>query len=161
MKIRLALATMGAALLAVMPIKAADESLYQAGEIITGVFGAVVTPDFEQEKLGAGLEIGYSVTPRLVLSTMAITYDTADQYWVDQWHGRVTYRIPVGKSAPYGFVGGGRDLETHAWQITVGIGIEHRFTKNFGLFADAGLLKEVEGGGPSAALARAGLRLSF
>lgn len=161
--------TLGSLLLALaslaltaLPAQCADD-YYRAGEFSVATFGAVQTPDFEAEKLGAGLELGYSLTPRLVISAIGITYNLDGDSYFDQVHGRITYRIPVGQSAPYAFVGGGRELEQDLWEITVGIGVEHRFTKHFGIFADAALLKEVgdvHNSQPSA-LARAGLRLAF
>lgn len=134
------------------------QELYGSGFSIDG-FASVVTSDFNNEKLGYGVGVNYFFTDNLGVGVEALT----DRLDTDIAAGaNLIYRIPIGQSAPYVFAGGGYDWETEQVNISVGVGLEHRFTEHWGIFGDARLLKDIEGTDtPSAAFARLGIRIAF
>lgn len=143
-------------LLATIAMRA--QELYGSGFSIDG-FASVVTSDFNNEKLGYGVGVNYFFTDNLGVGVEALT----DRLDTDIAAGaNLIYRIPIGQSAPYVFAGGGYDWETEQVNISVGVGLEHRFTEHWGIFGDARLLKDIEGTDtPSAAFARLGIRIAF
>lgn len=138
---------------------AEETKFYRGGEFNVSVYGSVTTPDFDQERASIGASAGFFLTEHLGLEVEGFAGDTSGVF-VEQIAAQGVYRIPIGKSAPYLFAGAFNVLETKEWGISVGAGIEHRFTPNFGLFADARLEKLLDSGDP-AARARTGLRFAF
>jgi hypothetical protein len=53
--------------------------------------------------------------------------------------GTITARFPLDSNAPYIYGGGGAQFDRGAEGVgIVGVGLEHRFTPNFGVFIDGG-----------------------
>lgn len=140
---------------------AADDSLYRAGEVSFDLFGTVRTPDFNAESLGYGVGMNYFLTRQIGIGVES-RWERIDAKPDVGLSG--IYRFPIGGTgtAPYVFGGGDFDIRREAFGIHVGTGLEHRFTKGFGIFGDARLQKYMTGtDAPSEALARLGVRLNF
>lgn len=137
----------------------ADASRYKAGEFSVDTFGTVITDDFANERLGYGVGLNYFFTRQLGIGLETRTERLDSEL---TFGANAIYRIPIYKTAPYVFAGAGYSWKTEQPNISVGAGLEHRFTEHFGIFGDARLLKDVEGENtPSFALARLGVRFAF
>ena len=147
--------------IATLSLFAADKPFYKANEFDIGAFGGLISQDLNTEKSGAGIDAAYFPTINWGLRAETFTLNLAHST-VDQVTGLLVYRIPIKKSCPYFFAGGGRDLENWEWNLHFGGGIEHRLTKNFGIFTDVRMVKEM-GDCPQspAAMIRAGIRFAF
>lgn len=135
------------------------EEYYRAGEFNVSVYGGVTTPDFTKERTAVGASIGYFLTPRTGVEVEAFGGSLGGRL-IDQAAAQLVYRIPVNRSAPYLFAGAYHHVDRKEFGVSVGLGIEHRFTEHIGIFTDARLEKLWASGDP-AARARAGLRFAF
>lgn len=136
---------------------------YRAGEFNLDVYGSGVLKNEDRDpnnvRLGVGVGATYFVTRGLGFGLSAESASTAHSV-VDLALGRVIYRAPLNKHwAPYGYIEGGFDFERDIWQAGAGGGLEYRFTRNLGVFGDAGLSVDTDGTGRMRG--RTGLRLSF
>lgn len=115
----------------------------------------------EDGRLGAGFGVSYFITRHLGIGGDAYAENTAHSFF-DDASANVIFRIPFDRAhlAPYVYGGGGRQFDPfEIWFAQAGGGLEWRFTRGFGIFADARyvLTDEVRNFG----LGRAGVRLSF
>lgn len=153
----------------------AQPEYYQANEVSLDLFGQVRTDDFDDERMGAGVGINYFLTRNWGIGIEGSAENTSGVF-VEAARANMIYRIPIGKSAPYVFAGAGAnfcvppesvsainpgeaDEGGDKWAIDIGVGIEHRFGKHFGAFADVRLDKVEDRG--ATALARLGIRIPF
>jgi hypothetical protein len=134
--------------------------LYPASEVSLDLFGVYSDHgrNGEDEDLwGGGLGVNFFFS-RMV----GIGVDTYTDRW--KWpqlaNASLIVRFPSSFGfAPYGFGGAGRNWDHGFWQAHAGGGLELRFNRYTGLFADGRrVFPEV---GPDYTLARAGIRLGF
>lgn len=108
---------------------------------------------------GGGVGLDYFITRGLGLGLRAEAQDTRGGF-IDQLGPRLTVRAPLwDKLAPYGYVQGTFNLDRDDWRVGTGAGIEYRFSKRLGVFAEAGAELDLDGG--SRLKTAAGLRFSF
>jgi hypothetical protein len=89
-------------------------------------------------RIGAGVGINYFFTRYLGIGGDAYTEDTQHSF-VDSASANLILRIPIDciHLAPYVFGGGGYQWDwSETWFEQAGVGLEFRFTKNFGIFTD-------------------------
>jgi hypothetical protein len=135
-------------------------AFYQAGEFQVDLFGSVVTPDLDNYTTGAGIGVGYYVTRNIGLGA-AVTGDWSEQgKLADEIEGTLLYRIPIERSAITFRGGTAWHIEEGRWTLILGPGLEHRFTRNFGIFTEALMAKRLDSGQVNA-LGRAGIRVAF
>lgn len=139
---------------------AADEqkSFYREREFQIDTFYATTTPDFEQETGSAGIAANVFFTRNFGLG-VSTALENMDGAFLDNVSLRAIYRVPIERTALYAYGGSTRLLKAEEWTIDLGVGAEHRFTKNAGPFAEIGMVKLMKHA--AEATARVGLRLSF
>ena len=168
-----------AAALFCLPVAAAtaedyseDNPLFRANEVSLDLFGSLsvgqeTLNDITDERvrddgrLGMGLGANYFFTRHLGLGGDAYT-ENAGHSFVDNASGNLIFRIPLDSIhlAPYAYGGGGRQFDpTGLWFAQAGAGLEVRFTRNIGLFAD-GRYVFTDGTG-NIGVGRLGFRYSF
>lgn len=148
------------------------ESLFRANEASLDLFGSVsvgqeTLDNISEERvrddgrLGLGLGGNYFFTRHLGLGGDAYT-ENAGHSFVDNASGNLIFRIPFDAIhlAPYAYGGGGRQFDpTGLWFAQAGAGLEVRFTRNVGVFAD-GRYVFTDGTG-NIGVGRLGLRCYF
>lgn len=151
---------MGALLLLSPPVYAAEAApeYYKAGEFQIGSFYQTRTEDFEKERGSTGVEVSYFLTKNIGLSAATDLSDLNGQL-IENVGLRAIYRVPVEKSALYGYAGAVRLIEEEEWALQLGIGAQHQFSKWVQPFVEAGMLKQIDHG--AEAIGRVGLRISF
>jgi hypothetical protein len=129
---------------------AADWQSYHANEFEVSLFGSgtvgrrtlehASTRRLERNgKLGLGAGASYFFHRNFGIEGYAYSESTSG-YFVDNVAGDLIARLPLGHSgvALYGLGGGGRQLDpVIQWTLDAGGGVEWRFLKNVGIFADA------------------------
>lgn len=138
----------------------APSSYYKSSEFSVDSFALVRTTTFNDERTGVGIGAQYYVNDNLGFRAEGITKSWGGRSQVDEINWSVLYRLPVGKAAPYGLVGGDWDLEKRDFLVHVGLGAEYRFTKHVGIFTEARMNKGWNYSNPTAE-GRAGLRIAF
>jgi len=149
-----------------------DKPLFRANEASLDAFGTVsvgqqtinhISGDRVRDngRLGAGLGANYFFTRNIGLEGDAYT-ENAGHSFVDDASGSLVLRLPLEgiHLAPYIYGGGGRQFDPNeAWFGQAGVGLEVRFTHDFGLFADARyvLPEKIDNFG----VFRVGVRLTF
>jgi hypothetical protein len=86
---------------------------------------------------GGGVAVNYFVTRHLGFSAETYFEDRGDFF--DHVSGNVLLRWPIDEAmiAPYLLAGGGRRWDPRSeWYGQIGAGLEARFHRNFGIFAD-------------------------
>lgn len=144
---------------AVMPAHA--ETAFRAEEFSLSLYGtgAIATEAREKEAISVGTGIGadYFITKGFGIGARADLSDFSHSV-IDRTSGRLTARAPLWDAvAPYGYVDGGFDFERDRWLAGTGGGIEARFNKRVGAFAELGL--EVNTRGKATGRAAAGVRI--
>jgi hypothetical protein len=112
-------------------------------------------------RLGAGAGLNYFLTRHFGLGAEAYSENTAHSF-IDSASGSLIGRFPLGQSglSPYVYGGGGRQFDpAELWFCHAGGGLEFRFTRKFGAFADGRYV--CTDGTKNYGLARVGLRLGF
>lgn len=167
MKTLLAFLSLSASLVAapVEPAKApaVPERFFNGKEFSLDLYGTGSLSNSDRDadniRFGAGIGANYFFTRGLGFGVRGET-DNAGHSFVDRAKGRALFRAPLwDRIAPYGYVEGGYDFERDDWGAGAGGGLEWRFTRNFGVFGEAGLEVDTEGGGRMRG--NAGLRLTF
>lgn len=128
-------------------------SLYGTGAIETDARAK------EAIQVGTGIGADYFLTRGFGIGARAELSDFSHSV-VDRSSGRLTARAPLWDTvAPYGYVEGGFDFERDRLFAGAGGGVEARFTKRVGAFAELGL--ETTTRGEATGRAAAGIRLPF
>ena len=128
-------------------------SLYGTGAIETDARAK------EAVQVGTGIGADYFITRGFGVGARAELSDFSHSV-VDRSSGRLTARAPLWDAvAPYGYVEGGFDFERDRLFAGAGGGVEARFTKRVGAFAELGL--ETTTRGEATGRAAAGIRLPF
>lgn len=115
----------------------------------------------EDVELGAGVGVNHFFTRHFGLGAEAYAEDT-DRHFIDKASASFIARLPLGASgvAPYLYAGGGRQFDPIPLAFgQLGGGLEVRFTRQVGVFADARYV--LTDGAKDHGLVRAGLRLVF
>lgn len=138
---------------------AADESeFYRDREFQIDSFYKTVTPDFEAESGSAGLGVNAFLTRNIGIGASTDLSDL-NGHLIDNVSLRGIYRVPIDRTALYGYGGATRYLKAEEWAINLGVGAEVRFTQNAGPFVEAGMIKLLKHG--AEATGRVGFRVSF
>jgi hypothetical protein len=146
--------------------------LYHAEEFSLGMYGLGATGQDTFEpfhsarmphdlRLGAGADGEFFITRYFGVGVEGYS-ETTHHSFVNDVLGDLIGRFPIGDTgwAPYGFLGGGREFEPFIqWEGHLGAGLEFRFCKHFGIFADGRYVFAQTS--QNYGLARAGIRLSF
>ena len=145
------------------PVAKVAESNYRAGEFNLDLYGFGTLKNEQRDKddvkTGVGLGATYFITRGLGFGFRADS-ENAHHSFVDLLQARATFRAPLwDRVAPYGYVEGGYHFERDDWQAGSGGGLEYRFFRNVGVYAEAGLSVDMDGLGRMRGVA--GLRLSF
>lgn len=147
-------------LLLASPLFAADEvsSFYRDHEFQIDSFYQTVTSDFEAESGSAGLGLNAFITRNI---GVGVSTDLSDLngHLIDNVSLRGIYRVPIDRTALYGYGGATRYMEAEEWAINLGVGAEVRFTPNVGPFIEAGMIKLLKHG--AEATGRVGFRVSW
>lgn len=153
--------TLALALLA-LPLCAAEPEAaveyYKAGEFQIEGFYQNATSDFEQEAGGTGIGVGYYLTENFGARVQSVINNLNGPF-VDNVSLHALYRIPIQKSAIYGYAGSTYLIKPEEFSVDLGIGVEHRFKPGWGPFLEAGMIKLIDHG--AEAVGRVGLRVSF
>jgi Outer membrane protein beta-barrel domain len=148
---------------------------YHANELSVDAFGTAAIGQYTVDHLGsmslhsirqntqwgAGAGVNYFVTRYLGIGAEADSHDTTGIF-IDNASANLMLRLPLGNSgvAPYILGGGGHQFDDGKyWFGQGGGGLEYRFMKHVGLFADARVVWPNETKAYGAV--RAGLRFSF
>jgi hypothetical protein len=105
--------------------------------------------------------LNYFITREIGLGVDANMSDNGGSF-VDAVLGNLILRWPIGESgfAPYLFGGGGRTTDaTWEWVGQAGLGLEYRFHRHVGIFADGRYIWPEDSS--DALLLRAGVRVAF
>lgn len=147
-------------LLLASPLVAADEasSFYRDREFQIDTFYQTVTPDFEAETGSAGLGLNAFVTRNIGVG-VSTDLQNLNGHLIDSVSLRGIYRVPIDRTALYGYGGATRYLKAEEWAINLGVGAEVRFAPNAGPFLEAGMIKLLRHG--AEATGRVGFRVSF
>lgn len=140
---------------------APSNEYYKAGEFNFDAYAATRTPDFNEHRNGVGFGAGYFITTHSGIRLSTFTSSMRGRSVLDVATAEYVYRIPIGKSAPYGAVGSTFDFERRIWGGTLAVGLEHRLVQHLGLFAEARLVKDWDTHSNPVGEGRAGIRLSF
>ena len=161
--IRTLLGTLGfaIAMLIARKVHAEEPAAFNANEFSLSLYGtgAIATDAREKEAISVGTGIGadYFLTKGFGIGARAELSDFSHSV-IDRTSGRLTARAPLWDAvAPYGYVDGGFDFERDRWLAGTGGGIEARFNKHVGAFAELGL--EVNTRGKATGRTAVGLRL--
>ena len=156
------------------PSLSADQSasLYRANEVTLDVYGAYTVPepggigkllktDLHHGKFGAGLGSTYWLSRNIGLSldATAPALDDLSALVFDQVSLSLNARFPLGHFAPYVLAGAGRNFESDSWNTHVGAGLEWRFNRSSGVFADARYVFASRE--PDSLMIRSGIRFAF
>lgn len=115
----------------------------------------------EDVELGAGVGLNHFFTRNLGVGAEAYSENTK-RHFIDNASANLIARFPIGESglAPYVYLGGGRQFDPIELSFgQVGAGLEYRFTREVGIFADGRFV--ITDGAKDHGLARVGLRLVF
>lgn len=150
------------------------ESYYGANEFSVDVFGYLRTRDFDNERTGVGLGLNYFYTQNWGIGIEGSSGDVGGIF-VESARLNLIYRIPINRSAVYVFAGAGADFcvppipssspssikedDGEVFAFCFGTGLEHRFSKHLGMFADVRFEKPEHRS--AQALGRVGLRIPF
>jgi len=149
-----------------------SEWLFRANECSLDLFGSVsvgqevinhISKDRVEDngRLGAGLGLNYFFSRNVGFGADAYT-ENAGHSFVDNTSGNLIVRFPFESVhlAPYAYGGGGYQFDPSGlWFGQAGGGLEFRFTKQVGLFADGRYV--FTDGTQNFGVARLGLRLAF
>jgi hypothetical protein len=130
--------------------------------------GVLKTKNFvSRSTWGAGLDLGYRVNSAISLHTVAISYDSPDNWrgaTVDETDLLLRVRIsPLSTDSfsLYGLGSGQRDWTTHSWGLGLGLGASFSLSKNLSLIGDYSIRSWFSSSSRKDSLARFGLALSF
>lgn len=142
------------------PLLAADDvrSFYREREFQIDSFYQTVTPDFEQERGSAGLGLNAFITRNLGFG-VSTDLQNLNGPLIDNVSLRGIYRVPIDRTALYGYGGTTRYFKREDWSINLGVGAEVRLSPNAGPFVEAGMIKFLKQG--AEATGRIGFRFSF
>lgn len=149
-----------------------EDSLFRAHETSLDLFGSVsvgqetinhISKDRVRDngRVGAGIGLNYFFDRYVGIGGDAYT-ENAGHSFVDSASANLILRIPIDSIhlAPYAYGGGGYEFDARElWFGQAGAGVELRFTKKFGIFADARYV--FTEGAKDYGVGRVGLRLSF
>jgi len=152
--------------------KPISDQVFQANEFSIDAFGMGALSHSQLEgasrhsvrhdsRLGLGVGANYFFTRYLGIGADAYTEDTQHSF-VDSTSGNLIFRIPIDAIhlAPYVFGGGGYQFDwSETWFGQAGAGLEFRFCKNIGLFADGRYVFNHDT--EDIAVGRIGLRFTF
>jgi len=126
-----------------------DDRLYRDQEFSVDLFGGGTLNEHDVNHLSgerirhhgrAGLGAGGNFFFLRYLGISGEVYsENPDYHFIDEASGNLVLRIPIGETglAPYGFGGGGHQFDPFSDTFgQAGAGLEFRFTRNFGIFAD-------------------------
>jgi len=149
-----------------------DGYLFNANEWQIDAFVAGAAGRFNHSNyngLGGGLGLSYFFTRYFgigiddTLGELNARGGNLSNHAYDNFSGNLIARLPIESwhLAPYGFAGGGATWGNHATAGNgdVGVGLDYRFTKNFGVFIDSRYLYGSRS--LSETLSRAGVRFAF
>ncbi len=162
--------------LAAIPAMAQDgtseESLFKAHETSLDLFGSVsvgqetvnnISKDRVRDngRIGGGIGLNHFFSRHVGIGADAYTENSAHSF-VDSASANLIVRIPIDSIhlAPYAYGGGGYEFDSRElWFGQAGAGLELRFTKEVGIFADARYV--FTDSAKDLGVGRVGLRLSF
>lgn len=147
---------------AFQPVPISDSALFRAHEFQIDLFGTLGFSSSESEQLfdeetgGGGIGLNYFFTRNFGIGIEGMVFDT-DGDTLGSTAVNFFVRAPIGNSglALYGLAGAGILFNTDGIEVDggslssddnnddvvfethVGLGVEYRFTKNFGVFTDA------------------------
>lgn len=136
----------------------AQKQFYREHEFQIDGFYQTVTPDFEQETGSMGIGVGFFLT-RNFGARFSSSVNNLNGPFIDNVSLHALYRVPIERTALYGYGGSTRLIKAEEWTVDLGVGIEHRFSPRWGPFAEAGMSKLIDHG--AEAVGKVGLRLSF
>ena len=128
-----------------------------------GKFGDLLDTSTSHGTWGGGVGGSYFFTRMLGLGA-DVNFSAHPGRITDQVTGNLLLRIPIGSSgfAPYIFGGGGRTFSPDwEWVYGGGVGVEFRFNRQFGIFADGRFLWSNVSTDNDRGLVRAGVRVAF
>lgn len=134
------------------------EGPYRANEFSLEGFYSTSTPDFEAETGSAGVGVNYFLTQNFGIGA-STAVGNLNGPLIDSVSLRGIYRVPIEKTALYGYGGSTRLLKREEWTVDLGVGAEHRFAPAFGLFVEAGMVKLLKHS--AEATGRVGVRFNF
>lgn len=140
-----------------LPITPEASSFY-GPEFSIDAFAGTATTDFNDERSFAGFGVNLFLNENFGIGTSTSFNDMNGQFF-DNISLKGIYRVPVGRTALYGFAGGLRHLEAHKWGITLGGGVEHRFARWLNVFGEVSMEKFVDI--DPVAVGKIGIRLPF
>lgn len=133
------------------------------GRLYLDSFLSLRTPNFVDANYGYGIGIGYQVNRYWSGEVRAIHHGLDyDGSAIQDIGGRLVARMPFEFLAPYTFLGASFDLESDAWHLQPGAGIElgvHQSLKGLSIFAEGGLDADLKG--RSGYLFSSGVRIRF
>jgi len=150
-----------------------DRPLFSANELSLDLSGSYIAQERGIEHLfetsikhnrgtwGGNVGVNYFITQNIGVGADANMSANGGNF-VDAVLGNLTLRLPLGNSgfAPYVLGGGGRTTDaTWEWVGQAGVGLEYRFSRRIGLFADGRYIWPEHS--PDALLLRAGFRIVF
>lgn len=155
--------------------KDSNAPLYNSQELSLDLFGSYINPEGRFNKLfetsihhgvwGGGAGLNYFLTKNLGIGTDSSISDFDGNHWhFNYWLGDVYLRFPIGNTglAPYAIGTGGRNITpSWFWAYGGGVGLEMRFTHQFGIFSDARFLWNDRETALNQLSLRAGLRVNF
>jgi hypothetical protein len=127
----------------------AQESLYTAKEFQAGAGVGAVTPDFKHYTEEYHAELSYFISQKVGFrGRVAHVGFDVDNTFVSDSTLAVVFRIPIEQThiAPYLLAGGGYSFLDRGWHADLGGGIEYRFTRLIGAFAEAAARPSFETG---------------
>ncbi len=153
-------------LLAIGAVFARGEDVYAKGDFTVSPFASYRVTEWgaDNGKFGAGLAVGYHLRDNVAieLETLSEGYTSAPVIGsLTEAGANLKWYLPLKQSglAPYALIGYTRNLDEDQNRMNAGAGIEWRFTKVVGVFADGRWTHDFNRVGHS--LFRSGLTFRF
>lgn len=140
---------------AALPVKP-EATSYYGSEFSIDAFAGVQTTDFNDERSFTGFGVNLFLNENFGVGASTSFDETSGQFF-ENISLKGIYRVPINRSALYGFVGGLRHLEEDEWGVALGGGVEHRFARWFNVFGEISMEKFVDI--DPVAVAKIGLRV--
>jgi len=117
--------------------------LYAGRELSLDGFVGVGTTDFDDESAFVGFGVNYFLDENFGAGVSTSFGDMNNEFF-ENISVKGLYRFTARKTAPYLFAGSLYSFEIDEWGLTLGVGVEHRFTSHLGAFVEIGMEKYLD-----------------
>jgi hypothetical protein len=139
----------------------ASGEYFRAKELSVEGFGGLNTSDFDHERSYVGVGVNYFLTDELGVAVQT-SFPNVGGLFFENIAARGIYRAIFNQNALYGYVGPQWLIKDDDWAGELGVGLERRWTRHWGTYAEVGIWKGLTGHNRDAsATGRVGVRWAF